>query len=186
MEKRRDDHEEKHLHIAFFTMLIALLMLFFQRATIVTLVEAQWRARIFILVNLILLVILYSSIHYTTSSNKHENMNREEEERREKIATKRRHSDVNLTTIDDGEKSEFSYCKKTSRKVVNEVYKNSNEVYNKVGEDVDLLSEEELNKRVEEFIAMFRKHLIVDSKRKNRNVAATRNVRGRSTKHLIS
>ncbi|XP_021770767.1 uncharacterized protein LOC110734957 [Chenopodium quinoa] len=156
--------EEKHLHTAIFTMVIALLMLCFRRAVVVSLVE-QWRARIFLLLNLVLLAVLFTSLHFCTGSSAkdhHGNSNVDE-----KIVANKHKSDVVVTkssvsTTCNGQSYELT-GKKTTSNVVN----------SKVEKDMEL-SEEELNRRVEAFIATFKQQLISDSKRRTRDVSASK------------
>lgn len=184
MERRRE--RDKHLHTALFTMLIALLMLCFQRAHVVVSLAEQWRARIFILLNLLLLAVLFTSHPFTrASSNDEENSREEEAERSKKVASKRRRDmDVVITSSYAEELCEFSRNNK-STSCNNNVFVNKvdDEVSNERVEDVEFLSEEELNRRVEAFISMFKQHLLSDSKRKSRFAAASRS-RG-SMKQLI-
>ncbi|XP_021737836.1 uncharacterized protein LOC110704361 [Chenopodium quinoa] len=152
-------------------MVIALLMLCFRRAVVVSLVE-QWRARIFLLLNLVLLAVLFTSLHFSTGSS--DNNQQDDSNVDGKIVTKQK-SDVVTTSVSTTCNGQS--CKLTRKKTTSNVVVNS-----KVEKDVEL-SEEELNRRVEAFIAMFKQQLISDSKRRTRDVSASKS-RG-STKQLF-
>jgi len=139
MEKSREAYKEEqlqHLHTAVFAIIIGVLMACLERAAVVSLVE-QWRARIFLLLNLILLTVLFTSFH-CSGSNPCPGV----------FAQKTSaHEGRDKNASDETGTNEVEICE----------------------EEVKVeLSEEELNQRVEAFIAMFRQHLVSDCRRKTR------------------
>ncbi|GMH27031.1 hypothetical protein Nepgr_028874 [Nepenthes gracilis] len=106
----------------------------------------QWRAHVFLLLNVVLLAILVTSVYCTSRKIK-----REETERKPKKPG-RLECDNYSNAYDIGDRSGEL------------VRKRSDWVEQVEGEAVEL-SKEELNLRAEAFIAMFKQHLVSDAKK---------------------
>lgn len=154
--EERDHEDDDIMHTVFFTAGAALLMACLKRAMITCLIE-QWRAWVFLALNLVLLAILFTSLR--SSSNENQECNDHAEM---KIDSNKNNRHCKGSAQADQEHC----CKKVDGKKSDE-----NEVD---GEDPDQeqpgeapmkLSKEELNERVETFIAMFRQHLVSDAKK---------------------
>ncbi|XP_061372330.1 uncharacterized protein LOC133314815 [Gastrolobium bilobum] len=147
---KEEEHKEDSTHIIVLTAGTFLLMVCLKYF----LVE-QWRAWVFLVLNVILLAILFMSMRpgYCDQNSKSEN-NVEEVKNEKKEKSKPCECS-----------QEIECCKKqcwtsTNVHVQNEIEEDEEEEEEE--EQVTLLSKEELNERVEAFIAMFRQHLISD------------------------
>ncbi|KAG5535030.1 hypothetical protein RHGRI_022965 [Rhododendron griersonianum] len=153
MEKKKED--DHHLHAVWFaagsTLVVAACL---QRAAVVSLVE-QWRVWVFLALNLLLLAILFTStsakvsaIHEENSSQVQDNSTNYEMGKGRKQCRRR------LLAADDygSDSGRFSMVPKSGGGNSSAAAKST----------ADQLSKEELNERVEAFIAMFRQQLVSD------------------------
>ncbi|XP_021297727.1 uncharacterized protein LOC110426753 [Herrania umbratica] len=142
------------VNTALFTAGLLLLMVCFKRDLPLFLVE-QWRAWVFLVLNLVLLAIFFTSVNPITSTQNPESKNNDEE-------TKKQSRHCKLS-------NEVEACKQDPV----ESNKRSNEAEGKLEKEAAVeqnnelpkLSKEELNERVEAFIAMFRQHLAADARK---------------------
>ncbi|XP_073029686.1 uncharacterized protein [Primulina eburnea] len=148
-EARRDDQ----IKAVWFAAGTAALMACIERATVVSLF-AHWRVWAFLLLNLLLLPILFTSKSQTSNSN-------------HSTDTQYGNADPEL----DKKKKMQPWQPHVSANIIARVQCVENETNIKCDEDGKVLEEaqfefskEELNQRVENFIAMFRQHLVSDSK----------------------
>lgn len=149
-EVKETEHEEDTIHTVVFTAGTVLLMVCLKRF----LVE-QWRAWVFLILNLILLAIVFMSLRSRSSANEG-NVEEVKNDRTNKRACacsqeieerKDCYKEQCWTGYFQSERDE----KEEEEVVVEE-------------EEMPRLSKEELNERVEAFIAMFRQHLVSDAK----------------------
>ncbi|CAJ1946874.1 unnamed protein product [Sphenostylis stenocarpa] len=168
MEMKRETKEEEHnkedsIHTIVFTAGTFLLMVCLKHF----LVE-QWRAWVFLILNVILLAILFMSMRPTNLDHSSESESSVEEVRSDKKEIKR--PSGSSQEIEEGKdcyikqswsSTSTSTSSNTYVHVENEVAEEAEE---EEEEQVPVLSKEELNERVEAFIAMFRQHLISDVK----------------------
>ena len=151
-----EEHKEDSIHTIVFTAGTFLLMVCLKRF----LVE-QWRAWVFLVLNVILLAILFMSMKpkWGQSSESESSVEEVKSDKKEK-------KNPFGGSQENGEGKEC--CKKqcwnsTNIHDQNEVDEDEDEEEEEE-EQVPMLSKEELNQRVEAFIAMFRQHLISDVK----------------------
>ncbi|XP_027359481.1 uncharacterized protein LOC113868115 [Abrus precatorius] len=155
--KEEEQHKEDSIHTIVFTAGTFLLMVCLKHF----LVE-QWRAWVFLILNVILLAILFMSMRPCYWDRSEGNVEEVKSENKEK-----RSSRGCSKEIEEGKKCYKKQCWTSSSSthvdvdvhVENEIEEDEEEE-----EQVPLLSKEELNERVEAFIAMFRQHLIKDVK----------------------
>jgi len=168
MEMRRETKEEEHnkedsMHTIVFTAGSFLLMLCLKHF----LVE-QWRAWVFLILNVILLAILFISLRPANLDHSSETESRVGEVKSDN-KEKKRPSGVSQETQEGKDcymKQSWTSTSTSSNTYVhveNEVAEEDEEEEEEE-EQVPVLSKEELNERVEAFIAMFRQHLISDVK----------------------
>ncbi|OIW06694.1 hypothetical protein TanjilG_04088 [Lupinus angustifolius] len=152
---------EDNIHITIvFTASTFLLMLCLKHF----LVE-QWRAWIFLVLNVILLSILFISMRQDYKGQSVESERNVEEVK----GDKKMENNECCQEIEEGKECYKEQCwisttSSTLVHVQNEIYEEEDEDEEEEEEQVPLLSKEELNERVEAFITMFRKHLISDVK----------------------
>jgi type III secretory pathway component EscV len=162
------EHEDDTINTVLFTAGAALLMACLKRAMIMCLVE-QWRAWVFLVLNLVLLAIFFTSIRSGADSNESQECNVD---------------DVGLKKTE--RKTNRRQCASSAAAAQVEEHKDCHKMYKKrsVGNDEQpaerveddvvaeanpiRLSKEELNKRAETFIAMFRQHLVTDAEKGRR------------------
>ncbi|KAL7094791.1 hypothetical protein ACP275_11G126700 [Erythranthe tilingii] len=165
--------EDAQLQAVWFAAGTAALIACIERAVVVSLF-AQWRVWAFLALNLLLLAILFtSSKPYKPSSNNQID-----------VAEDSKVLDMNTKNYKEAEKKvliEEHFC---SRPLVSDAGEIKNRVDESGGrkmppaeiekvnggddsEDHQQLSKEELNRRAEAFIAMFRQHLVSDAKGKS-------------------
>ncbi|KAF9623224.1 hypothetical protein IFM89_000713 [Coptis chinensis] len=126
-----------------------------------TLVE-QWRALVFLLLNLLLLSILFTSIRFNSTKAKTSNTstNTEKKEKGKKnVESKRCSSSTWPVQVEDLFKIE-----ETVPMLPHEDERNDIVVVDSDDIDEPEVSKEELNARVESFIMMFRQQLALDAK----------------------
>ncbi|KAE9590398.1 hypothetical protein Lalb_Chr21g0319161 [Lupinus albus] len=159
LSKEKEEHNmEDNIHITIvFTACTFLLMLCLKHF----LVE-QWRAWVFLVLNVILLAILFISMRQDYKGQSLESETNVEEVKGDKKLENNECSQE----IEEGKECYKEQCwtsttTSTLVHVENEIYEEEEE---EEEEHVPLLSKEELNERVEAFITMFRQHLISDVK----------------------
>ncbi|GLT35429.1 hypothetical protein SLA2020_098830 [Shorea laevis] len=153
MEKR-EEGEEGNVSTALFTAGTVLLVVGLKQVKMLFLLFEQWRWWVFLVLNLLLLAIFFTSMNSSSSKNP-ESKKIDEEMKVERRKKKKKQSQ---TCHEDFKLTE----KRSQEKEQNDEEK---------AEDVEdcgepgKLSKEELNERVEAFIASFRQHLFLDSRR---------------------
>ncbi|XVF58171.1 hypothetical protein PTKIN_Ptkin07bG0042000 [Pterospermum kingtungense] len=173
-EKKRDSsyycqmgNGNENLSTALFTAGIVLLLVCLKRALLLFLVE-QWRAWVFLVLNIVVLAIFFTSMK-----------KKDDEQEMEKK---------------EGNCNEVEACKEElilkSEKITSNVAEDEEiklEKDQKVVEENNIeapkLSKEELNERVEAFISMFRQHLVMDG-RKGRDKFYAERKQGDIRKHI--
>lgn len=152
--------EEDIIHTIVFTVGTVFLMVCLKRF----LVE-QWRAWVFLVLNLILLAILFMSLRPRSSAN--EGSKAEEVKNDDKTKTKKKKKDKKASELCEQVMEDGKDCYKEECWVSdfeNDVKDEEEEEDVVVMEEVPRLSKEELNERVEAFIANFRQHLVSDAR----------------------
>lgn len=169
-------HGDYRTHTVLFAAGMALLMAWLKRAVMVCLVE-QWRAWVFLALNLVLLAIVFTSARPSTATaaaattlsddeeakgNSDNTTNSSSKAEAAEAERKRRKRRCKMSKAAEVLGSEHGGCgRKTYRRRSRRVEAE------RVEEGVDLetrgLSKEELNERVEAFITMFRQHLVLDA-----------------------
>ncbi|KAI3462970.1 hypothetical protein Pfo_019633 [Paulownia fortunei] len=154
-----DKMREDQLQAVWFAAGTAAFIACIERAVVVSLF-AHWRVWAFLALNLLLLAILFTSkSHIPSKEIDQENDDDDSEFNRKK----RRQESRPLVSINDG--SESVKLPKPGDRLVEYEAKNGEDDGKQ--EAHDQLSKEELNQRVEAFIAMFRQHLVSDAKGKS-------------------
>ncbi|KAL6518886.1 hypothetical protein OROHE_017639 [Orobanche hederae] len=150
----RDEKGEDQIKAVSFAAGMAACMACIQRSIVVS-VFVHWRVWAFLALNLLLLAILVTS-KFQRIPTDHENGGSSDIHRKKT----RQERGLQISTDGGGEKVKLPIqkCVYPSEQYVN------NEEDDGKKEDYDNLSKEELNQRVEAFIAMFRKHLVSDAK----------------------
>ncbi|KAI8541592.1 hypothetical protein RHMOL_Rhmol08G0073500 [Rhododendron molle] len=152
MEKKKED--DHHLHAVWFaagsTLVVAACL---QRAAVVSLVE-QWRVWVFLALNLLLLAILFTSTSAKVSAIHEENSSQVQDNTNYEMGKGRKPCRRRLLEADDygSDSGRFSMVPKRGGGNSSAAAKST----------ADQLSKEELNERVEAFIAMFRQQLVSD------------------------
>ncbi|PSS33722.1 Oligopeptide transport ATP-binding protein like [Actinidia chinensis var. chinensis] len=149
MEKKKED-KDTNLNAMWFAAGTLVAAACLQRASVVSLAE-QWRVWVFLTLNLLLLAILFTStttgtIHNSTSAPSNEAIHEESntETQHETIKRENRGNEERERDEDDDDEA----AKLTSH---------------------PRLSKEELNERVEAFIATFRQQLVSDAKNRSKS-----------------
>lgn len=162
IETKEEEQKEDNIHTTIvFTAGTFLLMVCLKRF----LVE-QWRAWVFLVLNVILLAILFMSMRPCYWGQNSESDESSVEEAKNDKKEKMGQCDKCFQGIEEGKEcyrkqSWTSTTTTTHVHIQNETYEDEEE---EEEEQVLMLSKEELNERVEAFIAMFRQHLISDVK----------------------
>ncbi|XP_058773188.1 uncharacterized protein LOC131647297 [Vicia villosa] len=168
-ETKEEEFKEDSIQTIMFTLGTFLVMICLKGF----LVE-KWRSYVFIILNVILLAILYMSMNpnYCSSRNLDNESNVEDVKNDDK--EKKRVCEISQEIEEDKECHKKQCWNSTSTihhvhhvDVENKIDENEiDEIDEDEEEDehVEVLSKEELNERVEAFIAMFRRHLISDDK----------------------
>ncbi|XP_058753836.1 uncharacterized protein LOC131627018 [Vicia villosa] len=166
-ETKEEEFKEDSIQTIMFTLGTFLVMICLKGF----LVE-KWRSYVFIILNVILLAILYMSMNpnYCSSRNLENESNVGDVKNDDK--EKKRVCEISQEIEEDKECHKIQCWNSTISStssihhvhhvdVENEIDENDEE---EEDEHVEVLSKEELNERVEAFIAMFRRHLISDDK----------------------
>lgn len=157
MEKRRESgrvtEQRELLQVQDYVMHMVLLTAGASVSVLMVFLMEQWRAWVFIVLNLVLLAILFTSVSSTSSENQECNSGNGEVDR---VPVK-------------VERKETRQCRWPPAQVDQEVLKECDEEWFEVEdkmeeEEVPKLSKEALNERVEAFILMFRQHLVSDAR----------------------
>lgn len=157
MEKRRESgrvtEQRELLQVQDYVMHMVLLTAGASVSVLMVFLMEQWRAWVFIVLNLVLLAILFTSVSSTSSENQECNSGDGEADR---VPVK-------------VERKETRQCRWPPAQVDQEVLKECDEEWFEVEdkmeeEEVPKLSKEALNERVEAFILMFRQHLVSDAR----------------------
>lgn len=157
MEKRRESgrvtEQRELLQVQDYVMHMVLLTAGASVSVLMVFLMEQWRAWVFIVLNLVLLAILFTSVSSTSGENQECNSGDGEADR---VPVK-------------VEKKETRQCRWPPAQVDQEVLKECDEEWFEVEdkmeeEEVPKLSKEALNERVEAFILMFRQHLVSDAR----------------------
>ncbi|KAM5581515.1 hypothetical protein ABKV19_010644 [Rosa sericea] len=161
MEKRRESSgrsvtkPRELLQVQDYVMHMVLLTAGASVSVLMVFLMEQWRAWVFIVLNLVLLAILFTSVSSTSDENQERKNSKDEADR---VPVK-----VEI-------KKEMRQCRWPPAQVDQEVVKECDEeewfeVEDKPEEEeVPKLSKEALNERVEAFIVMFRQHLVSDAR----------------------
>ncbi|KAE8668623.1 Detected protein of unknown function [Hibiscus syriacus] len=150
--------KKENVNTALFTAGIAVLVVCLKRPLLLFLVQ-QWRAWVFLVLNLVLLAIFFTSMN--PNSSRQQEINKKDEE------TKKTSGGLNEDEVckeeDHLHQDEVTNSKKRSK---SEEIVEKQLVVEKEEENIEALklSKEELNERVDAFIAMFRQHLASDAR----------------------
>ncbi|AES74636.1 hypothetical protein MtrunA17_Chr6g0452191 [Medicago truncatula] len=160
-ETKEEEFNEDSIQTIMFTLGTFLLMVCLKSF----LVE-KWRAYVFLILNVILLAILFMSMkpNYWKSRNLESESNVEEVKNDDKL---KKSACESSQEIEENKECYKQHCWiSTNISSTNHVHVENeiDEEEEEEDEHVEVLSKEELNERVEAFIAMFRKHLISDVK----------------------
>ncbi|KAL5080153.1 hypothetical protein RYX36_008574 [Vicia faba] len=165
-EAKEEEFNEDSIQSIMFTLGTFLLMVCLKSF----LVE-EWRSYVFLFLNVILLAILYMSMKPNYWSSRHlENESNVEDVKNDE---KEKKMACEFSQEIEGDKKCYKTqsWNSTSSSTSSIHHVHHVDVENEINEDdeeedehVEVLSKEELNERVEAFITMFRKHLILDDK----------------------
>ncbi|GKU97039.1 hypothetical protein SLEP1_g10220 [Rubroshorea leprosula] len=158
MEKR--EGEEGNVSTALFTAGTVLLVVGLKRVKMLFLLFEQWRWWVFLVLNLLLLAIFFTSMNSSLSKNpESKKIDEEMNVERKKKKKKQSHGFSEAETCHE----DFKLIEKRSQEKEQSEEEKAEDVED-CGEQ-GKLSKEELNERVEAFIASFRQHLFLDSRR---------------------
>ncbi|KAM1058755.1 uncharacterized protein LOC126612223 [Malus sylvestris] len=166
MEKWR---ESGRVNTVLFTAGAAVAMACLKRVILMVFLMEQWRASVFLLLNLVLLAIVFTSISSGTSNI---NRNRDcENDNGEGIKSngggkKRREYRCQSApqAVEEVKECEDEMCKSSARGGGESEQERDEDDTEEEEEEVRKLSEEDLNEKVEAFIVMFRQHLVSDAR----------------------
>jgi type III secretory pathway component EscV len=158
------DHEDDTINTVLFTAGAALLMACLKRAMITCLVE-QWRAWVFLVLNLVLLAILFTSVRSGASNENQEYCNIVEDVGTKKTERKKNRRHCTRSPQVEEHKDSHEMYRKRSLGNIERVEDHHHAEANPIR-----LSKEELNERAETFIAMFRQHLVTDAEKGRRQL----------------
>ncbi|XWS30306.1 hypothetical protein CRYUN_Cryun24cG0105900 [Craigia yunnanensis] len=161
---QRGTNGNENVNTALFTAGIVLLLVCLKRTLLLFLVE-QWRAWVFLVLNIVLLAIFFTSMNPNSSQISHQEISMKNDEEMKK--KRGNGNEIEACKEDQLLKSKKrSQTEKAEEKLEKEVVVEEEKV------EPPKLSKDELNERVEAFIAMFRQHLALDA-RKGRNKVYT-------------
>ncbi|KAL3526470.1 hypothetical protein ACH5RR_011126 [Cinchona calisaya] len=184
MEEKK---KQGQLQAIWFAAGTAAFMACLQRAVLASFVE-QWRVVVFLSLNLLLLAILFTSpppLSPLASSNEPTVQDLNENMEFEIEGTKKRRKQGSSTTTaaddhpEDVTNDRWKLLKCRSKRQNQNGVQNLNEATVKNQANYEL-SKEELNERVEAFIAMFRQHLVSDAKGKSCRVQYSSSIKRRT------
>ncbi|KAB2064514.1 hypothetical protein ES319_A09G024900v1 [Gossypium barbadense] len=157
------EEKKENVNTALFTAGIAVLLVCLKRALLLSLVQ-QWRAWVFLVLNLVLLAIFFTSMTPNSSQISQQEMNKNEEEMKKKRGN---FSEAEACTEDHqvSNSKQISKSKEVEDLVEKEVVVEEEEEEEEENIETLKLSKEELNERVEAFIAMFRQQLALDARK---------------------
>ncbi|KAJ4707548.1 ABC transporter F family member 4 [Melia azedarach] len=179
MEEKRETKErefgDENMYTVLFTAGTALLMVGLKRAVMMFFIE-QWRFWVFLVLNLVLLAIFFTSMHNPDVQNQEQEG---DGDNKRKIKKCGHGGEVNEENEEDKECGYFSCDEQVDEAESNGKNNklrggkwNENENEEEAEEEEEeleppspRLSKEELNERVEAFIATFRKHLVLDARK---------------------
>ncbi|KAF5479521.1 hypothetical protein F2P56_000333 [Juglans regia] len=162
-EERDQFEDDDIMNTVLFTAGAALLMACVKRA-ITSLVEQYWRAWVFLALNLVLLAIVFTSLR--SASNENQECNDDHAEMKIERNENKRHC-TGSAQADQDHCGHKVHRKKSDE---NEIDGVDDPDEDHAGDQAPMrLSKEELNERVETFIAMFRQHLASDAKKAGRS-----------------
>ncbi|MBA0649856.1 hypothetical protein Goklo_017370 [Gossypium klotzschianum] len=159
--------KKENVNTALFTAGIAVLLVCLKRALLLFLVQ-QWRAWVFLVLNLVLLAIFFTSMTPNSSQISQQEMNKNEEEMKKKRGN---FNEAEACTEDHqvSNSKQISKSEEVEDLVEKEVVVEEEEEEDDEEEEENIealkLSKEELNERVEAFIAMFRQQLALDARK---------------------
>ncbi|KAG8482805.1 hypothetical protein CXB51_023971 [Gossypium anomalum] len=155
------EEKKENVNTALFTAGIAVLLVCLKRALLLFLVQ-QWRAWVFLVLNLVLLAIFFTSMTPNSSQISQQEMNKNEEEMKKKRGN---FNEAKACTEDHqvSNSKQISKSKEVEDLVEKEVVVEEEEEEENI--ETLKLSKEELNERVEAFIAMFRQQLALDARK---------------------
>lgn len=156
-EKKRDSYDDDDCtHTALFTVGTALVAAGLKRATVVLFMLKQWHLWVFLLLNLLLLAILFTSAVSAPSRSSRggesDSATSVRREGRKRKMVKSRHSRPPMARNHDEDRMRKDYCPIADGSGAEPM------------EECEL-SDEELNERVESFIASFRQQLVLDARK---------------------
>ncbi|KAG8637942.1 uncharacterized protein LOC110602521 [Manihot esculenta] len=152
------EHEDDYVNKILFGAGATLAMACLKRLLVMVFVE-QWRSRVFLILNLVLLAIFFTSVHSSSSENRESSCDERkiQEKKRKKQCVWSEEAETQGECEQIGTRDEDEDEDKD---------KDKNELEHvKVDSEDQQLSKEELNERVEAFIAMFRQHLVSDARK---------------------
>ncbi|GMI99185.1 hypothetical protein like AT3G28420 [Hibiscus trionum] len=156
--------KKENVNTALFTAGMAVLVVCLKRALLLFLVQ-QWRAWVFLVLNLVLLAIFFTSMNPNSCQTSQQEINKKDEETKKKTGDLK---EIEACKEEDQQQhDEVSHSKKRSKSEEDEeIVKKELVVEEEEEENIEALklSKEELNERVEAFIAMFRQHLASDAR----------------------
>ncbi|XVE68028.1 hypothetical protein DITRI_Ditri09bG0035300 [Diplodiscus trichospermus] len=161
-------NENENVKTALFTAGMVLLLVCLKRALLFFLVE-QWRAWVFLVLNIVLLAIFFTSVNPNSSQISHQ----ETSKKNDGEDMKKKGGNCNEVEACNEDHQHLPKTQKRSKtaaeeKLEEEMVVEEEEEEEEENVEAPKMSKEELNERVEAFIAMFRQHLAVDA-RKERN-----------------
>lgn len=170
-ESNEREHQDEYVSLIFFAAAgTVLTMACLQRIAILFFVD-QWRIRVFLVLNLVLLAILFSSIRSASREEKQETNDNIEEK---KVEKKKRRKQCGRSPKLEAAKDECHKSLQENSQSWTDFATEMNSTANfqrnqqehlKGEKELPKLSKEELNERVEAFIAMFRQQLVSDARK---------------------
>ncbi|XVF14185.1 hypothetical protein REPUB_Repub09cG0035400 [Reevesia pubescens] len=153
---------DQNVNTALFTAGIVLLMVCLKRALLLFLIE-QWRAWVFLVLNIVVLAIFFTSMNPNLTQISHQESKKNDEEMKKKRGNC---NEVVQTCKEDDD--QLLKSTKISKTEAEEKLEKDEVVVEEENIEPLKLSKEELNERVEAFIAMFRQHLALDARKGRR------------------
>ncbi|CAN6708709.1 unnamed protein product [Malus baccata var. baccata] len=160
------DHMEKwresgRVNTVLFTAGAAVAMACLKRVILMVFLMEQWRASVFLLLNLVLLAIVFTSISSGTSNI---DRNRDCENDKGEGIKSNRDCQSAPQAVEEVKECEDEMCKSSARGGGESEQERDEDDTEEEEEEVRKLSEEDLNEKVEAFIVMFRQHLVSDAR----------------------